>query len=50
MAGGGSGGHVLPALAVGRELRAIEAADAGGSRHPRFKQSDDATAVLLRLT
>ena len=35
---------------LGRELRAIEAADAGGSRHPRFKQSDDATAVLLRLT
>lgn len=35
---------------LGRELRAIEEADAGGSRHPRFKQSDDATAILLRLT
>ncbi len=35
---------------LGRELRAIEAADAGGSRHPRFKASDDATALLLRLS
>lgn len=35
---------------LGRELRAIEAADAGGAKHPRFKPSDDATAVLLRLT
>ncbi|MEZ5959515.1 MAG: hypothetical protein R3C30_03685 [Hyphomonadaceae bacterium] len=35
---------------LGRELRAIEAADASGSRHPRFKQSDDATGILLRLT
>jgi len=35
---------------LGRELRAIEAADASGSQHPRFKQSDDATAILLRLT
>jgi len=35
---------------LGRELRAIETADAGGARHPRFKPSDDATAVLLRLT
>lgn len=35
---------------LGRELRAIEAADAGGAKHPRFKSSDDATAVLLRLT
>lgn len=32
-----------------RELRAIEAADAAGARHPRFKRSDDATALLLRL-
>jgi hypothetical protein len=31
-------------------LRAIETADASGSLHPRFKQSDDATAILLRLT
>lgn len=35
---------------LGRELRAIETADAGANKHPRFKQSDDATAILLRLT
>lgn len=35
---------------LGRELRALEASDAAGSRFPRFKQSDDATAVLLRLS
>ncbi|MGD9982090.1 MAG: protein phosphatase 2C domain-containing protein [Hyphomonadaceae bacterium] len=35
---------------LGRELRAIETADSGGSRHPRLKVSDDATALLLRLT
>jgi len=35
---------------LGRELRAIEAADAAGAKHPRFKPNDDATAVLLRLT
>lgn len=35
---------------LGRELRAIENADSGGDRHPRFKKSDDATALLLRLT
>jgi len=35
---------------LGREIRAIEAADAGGAKHPRFKSSDDATAMLLRLT
>ncbi|MBL8535899.1 MAG: hypothetical protein JNM59_00690 [Hyphomonadaceae bacterium] len=35
---------------LGRELRAIENADAGGDRHPRFKKSDDATALLMRLT
>lgn len=35
---------------LGRELRAIEAADAAGARHPRFKRSDDATALLLRLS
>ena len=34
---------------LGAELRAIEAADPGGESHPRFKTSDDATAVLLRL-
>jgi hypothetical protein len=35
---------------LGRELRAIEIADATASRYPRFKQSDDATAILLRLS
>lgn len=35
---------------LGRELRAIEAADALRTRHPRFKASDDATALLLRLS
>jgi hypothetical protein len=34
---------------LGRELRVIETADAGGAQHPRFKRSDDATALLLRL-
>lgn len=34
---------------LGRELRAIETADAAGALHPRFKRSDDATALLLRL-
>ena len=36
----------LAALAI--ELRAIEAGDAG-SRFPRFKRSDDATALWLRI-
>lgn len=31
------------------ELREIEDADSQGHKHPRFKKSDDATAVLLRL-
>lgn len=30
------------------ELRAIEAADPRGERHPRLKMADDATALLLR--
>ena len=34
---------------LGRELREIEAADADGVRYPRFKTSDDATALLLRV-
>lgn len=34
---------------LGRELRAIETADAAGALHPRFKPSDDATAILLRI-
>ena len=36
--------------ALGEELRAIEADDSGGDKFPRFKKSDDATALLLRLT
>jgi len=35
--------------ALGEELRAIEAGDIGGDKFPRFKTSDDATALLLRL-
>ncbi len=35
---------------LGRELRAIETEDSNGARHPRFKRSDDATALLMRLT
>jgi serine/threonine protein phosphatase PrpC len=31
------------------ELRSIEAADPDGVRFPRFKRSDDATALLLRV-
>jgi hypothetical protein len=37
----------LAALAV--ELRAIEADDGEGKAHPRWKRSDDATALLVRL-
>jgi hypothetical protein len=35
---------------LANELREIEDADAQGHKHPRFKKSDDATAVLLRLS
>lgn len=35
---------------LSEELRAIEAGDSGGDKFPRFKKSDDATAVLLRIT
>ncbi|HEY4265882.1 MAG TPA: protein phosphatase 2C domain-containing protein [Micropepsaceae bacterium] len=35
--------------ALGEELRAIEAADPEGVRFPRFKRSDDATALFLVL-
>jgi len=35
--------------ALGKELRAIEAEDPKGISFPRFKSSDDATAVLLAL-
>lgn len=34
---------------LGQELREIEGQDRGGDRFPRFKKSDDATAVLLRV-
>ena len=36
--------------ALGEELRAIEAGDAMGDKFPRFKKSDDATALLLQVT
>ena len=36
--------------ALGEELRAVEAADPKGLSFPRFKSSDDATALLLSLT
>ncbi|MFO1248513.1 MAG: protein phosphatase 2C domain-containing protein [Alphaproteobacteria bacterium] len=36
--------------ALGEELRAIEAGDALGDKFPRFKKSDDATGLLLRLS
>lgn len=35
--------------ALAEELRAIETADDAGARHPRWKRSDDATAILVRL-
>jgi hypothetical protein len=35
--------------ALGQRLRTIEADDREGVRHPRWKTSDDATALLLRL-
>jgi len=35
--------------ALGHELRLMEEGDSDGSRYPRFKKSDDATAVLLKL-
>jgi hypothetical protein len=34
---------------LGEELREIESKDADGTRYPRFKTSDDATALLLRV-
>lgn len=35
---------------LGEELRRIEAGDPDGLRYPRFKRSDDATALLLRVS
>jgi len=34
---------------LGKELRALEDSDPEGRKFPRFKKSDDATALLLRL-
>jgi len=36
--------------ALGAELRALEESDPDGRRFPRFKKSDDATAMLLRVS
>jgi hypothetical protein len=36
--------------ALGEELRTIEAGDTGGDKFPRFKKSDDATALLLKVS
>jgi hypothetical protein len=36
--------------ALGKELRAIEEDDALAEKFPRFKKSDDATALLLRVS
>lgn len=35
--------------AIGAEIRAVEDADPEGRTYPRFKKSDDATAVLFRV-
>jgi hypothetical protein len=43
------GGDGKGLAGLGEELRAIEADDSGGDKFPRFKKSDDATALLLRL-
>ena len=40
----------LGLAALGRELRAIEEKDSAGDKFSRFKKSDDATAVFLRVT
>jgi hypothetical protein len=34
---------------LGEELRAIETSDPDGTRFPRFKRSDDATALLIAV-
>jgi hypothetical protein len=44
-----SAAQVKGLAALGEEIRAIEAADPDGERYPRFKKSDDATAVLFRI-
>jgi hypothetical protein len=35
---------------LGAELRAVEEADSGGEQFPRFKKSDDATALLIEVS
>ena len=37
-------------LLVAAGLILTGAADAAGAKHPRFKASDDATALLMRLS
>jgi len=37
-------------VALGQELRAVESEDPEGRLYPRFKKSDDATALLLSVT
>jgi hypothetical protein len=41
--------HLNGLAALASELRAVEAADAACARFPRFKRSDDATALWLRV-
>ena len=41
--------HTSGLAALAMQLRAIEATDPSGGAFPRWKTSDDATAVLLRL-
>lgn len=42
--------QVVGLKTLARELRHLEDADPDGKRHPRMKKSDDATAVLVRVT
>lgn len=42
--------HAKGLKALGDELRSLENDDPEGTRFPRFKKSDDATAVLLKLS
>jgi hypothetical protein len=41
--------HAKGLAAMGEELRSIEAGDPEGVHFPRFKKSDDATALLLKI-
>ncbi|MEQ1754609.1 MAG: protein phosphatase 2C domain-containing protein [Micropepsaceae bacterium] len=42
--------QVVGLKTLARELRHLEDADPEGKHHPRMKKSDDATAVLVRVT